>query len=401
LIVLIEKKVNKNKWGVRVKTLVYLDNGATTKAASEVIISMNRYYEDHFGNPSSMHNFGENAKKALENSRVIIAKSLSANPEEIIFTSGGTESNNLALKGIAFANRKKGNHLIISAIEHDCILKSCDSLRKEGYKVSYLAVDKEGFVRIEELKKMITERTILVSIIHGNNEIGTIQSLDQIYDICRRYKVYFHTDACQSYTKTEISSEYADMITINSHKIHGPKGVGALYLKKGTKIGCLMDGGGQEKGLRSGTENISGIVGFAKAVEISFKSKDNSINKMIKLRDYFIDNVLKIQGSVLNGATGRGRLCNNINVSFRYIEGESVMMNLDQKGICVSTGSACSSHSLDPSHVLMALENNHERAHGSLRFTISRYTTKKEIDYTLGELKKIIERLRKISSLGG
>ena len=374
---------------------VYLDNGATTQVAKEVVKAMNKFHEENYGNASSIHHKGTEAKRALEEARHTIAKSIGAKNEEIIFTSGGTESNNLAIKEIAFANRNKGNHVITTKIEHDCVLNSCKLLEKLGFKVKHLDVDKEGFVNPEDLEKAITDKTILVSIIHGNNEIGTIQDLPGLYGVCKKHKVYFHTDACQSYTKTDLSAKNADLITLNAHKIHGPKGVGALYIKKGVKIGPLIHGGGQERNLRSGTENIPGIIGFAKAVKLA---KKEHIKKMTKLRDYFIKEALKIEDTILNGPR-ENRLCNNINISFRYIEGESIGSYLDAKGICTSTGSACSSKSLEPSHVIMALEQNSERAHGSLRFTISRFTTKKELDFTLKELKKTVQKLRKISPL--
>jgi cysteine desulfurase len=376
---------------------IYLDNGATTKVDLEVVKAMNKFHSEDYGNASSIHHKGQESKRALEEARHTIAKSIKAKDEEIIFTSGGTESNNFALKEIAFANRSKGDHIIITKIEHDCVLNSCRLLEKLGFKVTYLNVDKEGFVNPEDLEKAITNKTILVSIIHANNEIGTIQDLSKLYEICKKNNVYFHTDACQSYTKTELSAKQADLITLNAHKIHGPKGVGALYIKKGLKISPLIHGGGQERNLRSGTENIPGIIGFAKAVKLAMNKKH--ISSMAKLRDYFIEHALKIPDTILNGPKGDKRLCNNINISFRYIEGESIGAYLDTKGICTSTGSACSSKSLEPSHVLMALEKNSERAHGSLRFTISRFTTKQELDFTLKELKKTVQKLRKISPL--
>jgi cysteine desulfurase len=376
---------------------IYLDNAATTPVDEEVIKEMDKYHKEIYGNASSVHHKGQEAKRAMEEARSIIAKSIGADDEEIYFTSGGTEANNFALKGVAFARKDIGNHIIVSKIDHDCVLNSAKWLEKQGFKVTFLNVDKEGFVDLDELEKLITYKTILVSIIHGNNEIGTIQDLKKIYVICKKHHVYFHTDACQSYTKTELSADMADLITLNAHKIHGPKGVGALYIKKGTKIEPLLNGGGHEKGLRSGTENIPGIVGFAKSVKLASKKH---VANMIKLRDYFIEQILKIPETQLNGPTGDNRLCNNINVSFRFIEGESIGSYLDAKGICTSTGSACSSHSLEPSHVIMALENNPERAHGSLRFTISRNTTKEELDFTIEEISKTVKKLRNISPLG-
>ena len=378
---------------------IYLDNGATTMVDPQVVEEMNKYHSDSYGNASSVHSKGLEAKSALEESRHVIAKSIGAKDDEIIFTSGGTESNNFALKGIAWANKNKGNNIIISKIEHDCVLNSAKWLEKQGFSITYLDVDGEGFIDLKALEKSITNNTILVSIIHGNNEIGTIQDLEGIHEICKRRKVYFHTDACQSYTKTKLKAKNADLITLSAHKLHGPKGVGALYVRKGVKITPFFHGGGHESGLRSGTENIPGIVGFAKSVKIAMKGKH--IKRMTGLRDYFIEELLKIPDVVLNGPVGEKRLCNNINVSFRYVEGESVGAYLDSKGICSSTGSACSSHTLEPSHVLMALEDNHERAHSSLRFTISRFTTKEELDFALLEIRKTVEKLRKMSPLGG
>jgi len=375
---------------------IYLDNAATTPVDPKVVKAMDKYHIEAYGNASSTHHKGQEAKRALEESRHIIAKSIGAKDKEIIFTSGGTESNNLALKGIAFANKNKGNHIIVSKIEHDCVLNAAKWLETQGFKVTYCPVDKKGFVSPVFLEKLIKKNTILISIIHGNNEIGTIQDLKSIYNICKKHKVLFHTDACQSYTKTELSSKHADLITLNAHKLHGPKGVGALYIKQGIKITPLAHGGGHEKNIRSGTENIPAIVGFAKSVQLAKKSH---IKQMVKLRDYFINQLLKIPDTKLNGPKGNKRLCNNINVSFRYIEGESIGSFLDAKGICTSTGSACSSHSLEPSHVIMALEKNPERAHGSLRFSISRFTTKQELDFAIKEIKTTVERLRKISPL--
>jgi cysteine desulfurase len=404
---------------------IYLDNGATTKVDPEVVRVMNKFYLETYGNASSIHRLGQKARMAVNEARHAIAKSIGAKDEEIIFTSGGTESNNLAIKGIAFANKPKGNHFITTKIEHDCVLNSCRWLEKQGFKITYLEVDKEGFVDPEDLEKAIRKDTILVSVIHGNNEIGTIQDLEALYKICKEKGVYFHTDACQSYTKTRLSIKNADLITLNAHKIHGPKGVGVLYIKKGIKITPLLHGGGHEFKLRSGTENVPEIVGFAKAAQLAMKA-DNK--KIARLRDYFIEEALKIPDVILNGPKGAGtkgikdsrgfgnfvskqskisgtteggdkRLCNNVNLSFRYIEGESIGAALDAKGICTSTGSACSSKTLEPSHVLMALENNPERAHGSLRITLSRFTTKEELDFTLEELKKAVKKLRRISPL--
>lgn len=374
--------------------IIYLDNAATTPVDKRVLKKMEPYFTEKYGNASSSHQKGQEAKKALESSRKIIAKSINAKPDEIIFTSGGTESNNLALKGLAFAYPEK-KHIITTKIEHDCVLNSCKWLEKQRYKITYLDVDNEGFVNLEDLKKAITSETAIISIIHGNNEIGTIQDLEEIGKICKEKKVFFHTDACQSYTKTpiDVKKMNLDLVALNAHKIHGPKGVGALYLRNGIKITPLQHGGGHEEGRRSGTENIPGIVGFVEAVKVMEK-KD--IEKMRKLRDKLIFGIEKIPGTRLNGARDK-RLCNNVNFSFENVEGEAVGGLLDAKGICSSTGSACSSKSLEPSHVLIAIGLKPERAHGSLRLSIGKENTEQEIDYVLEVLPEIIKKLRKIS----
>lgn len=370
---------------------VYLDNGATTMVAKEVMVAMQPYFTIKYGNASSLHSFGQEAKEAIEKARKIIAKSINASPEEIIFTSGGTESDNLAIKGVAKANN--GKHIITSSIEHPAVMKACKTLEEEDYKITYLKVDREGFINLKELENAITKDTILVSIMHANNEIGTIQDVKKIGEICNKHGVYFHTDAVQGYTKIpiDVKEMNIDLMSVSSHKIHGPKGVGALYVKKGTKIKRQNDGGEHEFGLRAGTENVTGIVGFGKAIEIT-KTDD-----MKRLRDKLIKGVLEnIPDCFLNGPRNK-RLCNNVNISFRYVEGESILMHLNEKGIAVSTGSACASHSLEPSHVLKAIGLKPEDAHGSIRFTLSRYTTENEIDYTIKCLKEIIKKLREIS----
>jgi len=379
---------------------VYLDNGATTKVDPKIVKLMEPYLLKKYGNASSSHSFGQEAKEALEKARKMIAKSIGAKKDEIIFTSGGTESNNFALKGVAWANRDKGNQIITTKIEHDCVLNSCKWLEKEGFAVTYLDVDKEGFVSLEDLKKAITENTILVSIIHGNNEIGTIQNLEELGRICKEKEVYFHTDACQSYTKTEIdvNKQNLDLVSLNAHKIHGPKGVGVLYIRKGVKIGVWQHGGGHEFSLRSGTENVPEIVGFAEAVRLGSNKKH--VRQMAELRDKLIDGVLKIPGTKLNGPRGGKRLCNNTNFSFEGIEGEALGGYLDQKMVCSSTGSACSSKSLEPSHVLKAIGLSDLEAHGSLRLTLSRFNTEEEIEYVLKVLPRIVAKLKRISPLG-
>jgi len=380
--------------------MIYLDNGATTMMDPDVVKAMIPYFNEKYGNASSTHMMGVWARQAIDEARHTIAKSIGAKDEEIIFTSGGTESNNAALKGVAFANKDRGKHIITTKIEHDCVLNSCKWLETQGFEVTYLNVDREGFVRPEDLEKAIRKDTIIVSIIHGNNEIGTIQDLKRLGEICRKHNVYFHTDACQSYTKTEfdVKKQNLDLVTLNAHKIHGPKGIGALYIRHGVKITPLLHGGGHEFRMRSGTENVPGIVGFAKSVKLAMH--DKHVKHMARLRDILIKDITEnISDVLLNGAKGEKRLCNNVNVSFRYVEGESIGALLDAKGISSSTGSACSSHSLEPSHVLMALGMKAEEAHGSLRLTLSRFTTEEEIKKVSSELPKIIEKLRKISPL--
>jgi cysteine desulfurase len=377
---------------------IYLDNASTTPVDGEVVKAMLPYFSEKFGNASSQHLTGQEAKRALEESRDIIAKSIGAKRDEIIFTGSGTESNNFALKGLFFANKDSDKkHIITTKIEHDCILNACKWLETQGAKITYLNVDKEGFVDIEELKKAITPQTLIVSIIHGNNEIGTIQDLKEIGKICHEKGVYFHTDACQSYTKTylDVNKQNLDFVTLNAHKIHGPKGVGTLFIRKGIKLIPLLHGGGHEFGLRSSTENIPGIVGFAKAVKIA---KDSNIKYMERLRNKLIEGILKIPNTQLNGARDE-RLCNNINVCFNNIEGEAIGGFLDSYGISSSTGSACSSHSLEPSHVLKAIGKSHVQINSSLRLSVSKFNTEEEIDYTLEVLNKIVDKLRRMSPI--
>lgn len=380
---------------------VYLDNGATTKVDKKVLEKMMPYFSEKYGNPSSLHSYGIEAEEAIQKARKIIAQSINASEEEIIFTSGGTESNNIALKGIAFNNKNKDkNHIITTKIEHSSILKTCQYLEKQGFEITYLDVDKEGFIDLEELKEAIKPETILVSVIHGNNEIGTIQDIKSIGKICKENNILFHTDACQSFTKTDIDVKEMDidLMTINSHKIHGPKGIGALYVRKGIRIQPLLHGGGQEKGISSGTENVPAIIGFGEAVKIAMKNKEKINKKMEELRNYTIKELLKIDKTLLNGPL-KNRLSNNINISFLDVEGEALTMMLDEEGIAVSTGSACSSKSLEPSHVLMAIGRKHEEAHGSIRITLSKYTTKKEINYTIKKIKEVVSRLRYLSKI--
>ena len=378
---------------------IYLDNAATTKVDEKVLNEMFPYFNEKFGNASSVHLMGQKAKEAMEKARKRIAKSLNAKTNEIYFTSGGTESNNWALKGLFWENFSKGkNHIITTKIDHDCVLNTCKWLETPGAEVTYLDVDSQGFVNLEQLKNSLTEKTIVVSIIHANNEIGTIQDMNSIAKICHEKNVYLHTDACQSFTKVPINvkKQEIDLMTLNAHKIHGPKGVGALYIKEGIKINPFFSGGGHERKLRSGTENVSGIVGFGKSVKIA---KEKDIKKMTELRDYLINEILKIPNTKLNGSNGNKRLCNNINISFTNIEGEAIGGYLENEGIFTSTGSACASHSLEASHVLKAIGRSPVESNSSLRISISKYTTKEEADYFLEKLKKIVVKLRKISPL--
>lgn len=383
---------------------VYLDNAATTRVDDRVLAEMLPYFSDTCGNASSLHSFGTKAKEALDKARQTIASSINALPEEIVFTSGGTEANNFALKGIAFANRGKGNHIIVSSIEHDCILHSCQWLEDQGFYVTYLDVDNEGRVNPDELEKVINPKTILVSVMHANNEIGTIQPIDEIAAICKAHQVYFHSDACQSYGKIpiDVNKTGIDLLTINAHKIYGPKGVGALYIRKGVKINPLLHGGGQEGGFRSTTENIPGIIGFAKAVELCMAEIGQEPERQRKLRDklanFLSDN---FEDVYINGPTGN-RLCGHLNFSFHGMEGETIrlLLLLDEQGIAVSAGSACSSNDQthSASHVLQAIGLNQFEARGGIRISLGRFTTSEDIDYFCNALKQIVKQLNPIFS---
>jgi len=381
---------------------IYLDYAATTPVDPRVLKAMLPYFSKKFGNSMSLHSFGQEAAEAMENSRKIAADFIKAKPEEIIFTSSATESNNLAIKGLAFANKNKKNHLIISRIEHDCVLESSRWLRSQGFKLTELAVNRQGFIDINQLKKAINKDTLLVSIIHANNEIGTIQNIEAIGKLCREKNVYFHTDASQSLGKIniDVSKMNIDFLTASSHKIYGPKGTAFLYVRNGIFIQPILHGGGHEKGLRSSTSNVAGIVGFAKAIEILKEEMKEENARLTKLRDKLILKILKtIPDTHLNGPTEDKRLSNNVNISFGAVEGESLVLELDFNGVAVSTGSACSSKNLMPSHVLMAIGLQPHEAHGSLRISVGRFTTEEDIDYTIKTLKKVVEKLRKISPL--
>ena len=379
---------------------IYLDYAATTPIDPRVLKAMIPYFSDKFANTMSLHQMGQIASEAVENSRKTIASFINAKTEEIYFTSSATESNNLALKGVAFANREKGkNHIIISSIEHDCVLESSRWLKRQGFKVDELNVNKFGFVDINQLKKLITTSTVLVSVIHGNNEIGTIQDIKLIGKICREKGVYFHTDASQSLGKVDINVEKMniDLLTASSHKIYGPKGAAILYIKKGVMIEPIIHGGGHEKGLRSSTSNVPAIVGMGKAVEILQKEGKKENKKIEKLRNILVKGILEnIKGTHLNGDPVQ-RLSNNANISFPSIEGESLLMELDFEGVEVSTGSACSSRTLMPSHVLMAMGAKPQIAHGSIRLSIGRFTTEEEIKKTVKIFIKVVNKLKKFS----
>ncbi|MBI5133380.1 MAG: cysteine desulfurase NifS [Thaumarchaeota archaeon] len=377
---------------------IYMDYAATTPVDPRVLEAKEPYFNKKFGNTMSLHSWGQQAKRVLEESREAVAEMMNARANEIIFTGSATEANNTVLKGIAFANRDRGKHIIISAIEHHCILNSADWLKRHGFNVTVLPVDKYGLVDPNGVENMIRKNTILVSVMHANNEIGTIEPIEEVGKVCRDKGVYFHTDAAQSFGKipVDVNKMNVDLLTASSHKMYGPLGVGCLFIRQGVKIEPLLHGGGHEFGLRSSTVNIAGIAGFAKAVEIAKKEMEQESERLGKLRDRLIKGVLKIEDSFLNGHPTK-RLPNNTNFWFKFIEGESLVLQLDAKGIASSTGSACSSESLESSHVLLAIGLRHEEAHGSLRLSLGRFSKKQDVDYVLKALPNVIERLRKIS----
>ena len=378
---------------------IYLDYAATTPVDPRVLKAMLPYFSVKFGNTMSLHSFGQEAKAALEESRAIVADLINAKPNEIIFTSSATESNNLALKGVAFANKNKGRHIIISQIEHACVRETAKWLETQGFEVTRIKVDEYGLVSPEDVKKAIKKETILVSIIHASNEIGTIQPIEEIGRICKERGVYFHTDAVQSFGKIpiDVNKMNIDLLTASSHKMYGPKGAACLFVREGVKIEPILHGGGHEFGLRSSTVNVAAIVGFAKACEICKKEMKKEAERLTKLRDKLIKGVLeKIPGSRLNGHP-KMRLPNNANFSFKGVEGEAIVIQLDLLGIAGSTGSACASAKLEPSPILLAIGLKPEQAHGSLRLTLGRWTKEKDIEYVLKVLPKVIKNLRKIS----
>jgi len=381
---------------------VYLDNAATTAVAPEVLEEMLPFFSTSFGNPSSIYSFALKNREALEKAREKVARALNASPEEIFFTSGGTESDNWALKGAAFRKDNRGGHIITSAIEHHAVLHSAEFLEKMGYRITWLPVDKRGMVSASEVEDAIDEDTFIVSVMFANNEIGTIQPVKEIGEVCRKKGVLFHTDAVQAagHVPIDLKDLPVDMLSLSGHKFRGPKGVGVLYIRGGTKIENLIHGGGQEKGKRATTENVPGIAGFARALELAVEKMEKESARQAKLRDRLISELKdRIPRAELNGAEGDLRLPNNVNMSFEGVEGETLLLDLDSAGISASTGSACSSGSLDPSHVLMAIGLDHEHAHGSLRMTVGDLTTEADIDYVLETLPEIIKRRREMSPL--
>lgn len=379
----------------------YFDYAGTAPTDPEVIKAMQPYFYENFGNPSSLHYFGQAARKAVEEARSRLASFLGAKEEEVIFTSGGTESNNFALHGVAYASEKKGNHIITSAIEHHAVMEPANFLEKHGFKITYVKVDKNGIVSPEDIEKAITDKTILISIMHANNEIGAIQPIKEISKIAKDKGVCLHTDAVQTigHIPTNVDELGVDLLSLSAHKFYGPKGVGALYVRKGTKIVPFLRGGGQERHRRASTENVPGIVGLGKAIDICKDKMDKEAKEQIRMRDRIIKELQKkIDHIYLNGHP-TDRLPNNVNFSVEYIEGEAMLLNLDMLGIAASTGSACTSGDLEPSHVLLAIGRPHDLCHGSIRFTLGRFTKTEDIDYLLEHFPKIVTKLRSMSPL--
>ena len=380
---------------------IYLDNAATTATRPEVVEAMLPYFTEKYGNPSSIYEFAAENKDVIDTARKTIADTLGAKPNEIYFTAGGTESDNWAIKETAEAYKNKGNHIITSKIEHHAVLHTCEYLEKHGYEVTYLDVDENGFISLDELEAAIRPETILISIMYANNEIGTIEPVQEIGELAKKHGILFHTDAVQAYCQVPINVDecHIDMLSASGHKLNGPKGIGFLYIRNGVKIKSFIHGGAQERGKRAGTENVPGIVGFAKAVEIEAATMKERTEKEIALRDHLIDRVLnEIEYVRLNGDRQK-RLPNNANFCFRFIEGESLLLMLDMNGICGSSGSACTSGSLDPSHVLLSIGLPHEIAHGSLRLTLGENNTMEEMDYVVDTLKTVVQQIRNMSPL--
>ncbi len=381
---------------------VYFDNSATTRVAPEVIEVMTPYFAEEYGNASSLHSFGAEAEEGMRRARAQVAQAVGAEPDEIVFTSGGTESDNLALQGYVFANKEKGKHIITSAIEHHAVLHTCEFLEDQGFEVTYLPVDEDGLVSLDRLQEAIREDTLLVSVMAANNEIGTVQPVRAMGEIAEDHDVAFHTDAVQYVTKVpfDVGDDHVTLAALSAHKFHGPKGVGALFVKKGTKLQPLVYGGGHERGLRSSTENVPGIVGMGRAIEMGVENMAEHVSEMTGMRDRIISGVLgEVPDSHLNGHPEE-RLCNNAHFGFDFIEGESLVLRLDMEGIATSTGSACSTGTLEPSHVLLAIGQTQEQAHSSLRISLSRMNTMEEVDYFLEVIGGTVEQLRAMSPLG-
>ncbi len=380
---------------------IYMDNAATTLVKKEVLDEMLPFFNENYGNPSSVYSLGSASKVAVEKAREQVANALGADKKEIFFTAGGSESDNWAIKGIAYNRRKKGNHIITSKIEHHAVLHTCEYLEKQGFEVTYLDVDSEGQVRLDDLKNAIKDTTILITIMYANNEIGTIQPIKEIGEIAKEHNIVFHTDAVQAAgsVKIDVDDLNVDLLSISAHKFFGPKGIGALYIRKGIRLDTLIIGGGQERGKRAGTENVAAIVGMGKAIELANENLEEHNKKLASLRDYLIrkveDNFKYIR---LNGHR-TNRLPGNVNFSFEFIEGESLLLMLDMNGIAASSGSACTSGALDPSHVLLAIGLDHEKAHGSLRLSLSEFNTEEEVDFVVEKLVGIVDRLREMSPL--
>lgn len=386
---------------VIVSKRIYLDHAATTYTNKEVLNEMLPYFTEYFGNPSSVHQFGREVKKSIDIARDRVAKAIGALPEEIYFTAGGSEADNLAIKGVAYANKNKGNHIITTKIEHPAVLETCEQLEKEGFEVTFLDVDQYGVVSPEAVSAAIKDNTILISVMYANNEIGTIQPISEIAKIANEKKIYFHTDAVQAIgsVRINVKEQNIDMLSMASHKFYGPKGVGALYVRKGVKLISIIHGGSQERKRRAGTENVPGIIGIGKAIELAYQKFDEHNSRITMLRDKLINGIMeKVPYTRLNGHP-ENRLPNNTSFCFEYIEGESLLLNLDIKGIAGSSGSACSSGSLEPSHVLLAIGLSHEIAHGSLRLSLGEVNTEEDIEYVLQVLPEIVDRLRQMSPL--
>lgn len=380
---------------------IYLDNNATTKTDEEVVKAMLPYLSENYGNPSSIYKIGRENRKAVEEAREKVAKALNCEVNEIYFTSGGSESDNTAIRGIAYSYKNKGNHIITSKIEHPAVLETCKQLEKEGFEVTYIGVKENGIIDVKELEAAITPATTLITIMFANNEIGTIQPIKEIGEIAKKNNIIFHTDAVQAVgtIKIDVKELNIDALSLSAHKFYGPKGIGALYVKKGTQFNKFIKGGHQERNKRAGTENVAGIVGLGKAIELAYQDLEEHNQKIKELRDYYVEEITKrIPYIKINGDKEK-RLVGNSNISFRFIEGEGLLLNLDLKGICASSGSACTSGSLDPSHVLLAIGLPHEIAHGSLRISVGKYNTKEEIDYVIESLVEIVGRLREMSPL--